>query len=62
MGIVFEFFKLLNSFICSPNYSGVLLGLNGMVGVSPGFISPYIVGILTFGNVRLLVECKVILN
>lgn len=62
MSIVFEFFKYLNSFIFSPNYSGVLLGLNGMVGVSPGFISPYIVGILTFGNVRLLFEREAILD
>lgn len=36
----------------SPNYSGVLLGLSGMVGVLPGFISPAIVGRLTLGNVR----------
>lgn len=35
----------------SPNYSGVTLGLNGMIAVWPGFISPYIVGKLTLGNV-----------
>lgn len=37
--------------IFSPNFSGITLGLNGLVGVWPGFISPYIVGKLTFGNV-----------
>lgn len=36
----------------SPNYSSILLGFNGLVGVMPGFISPWIVGILTKGNVR----------
>lgn len=36
----------------SPNFSSILLGLNGLVGVLPGFISPWIVGILTKGNVR----------
>lgn len=35
----------------SPNFSGVVLGLSGMVGVLPGFISPFVVGHLTFGNV-----------
>lgn len=35
----------------SPNFSGIVLGLNGMIGVLPGFISPYIVGHLTLGNV-----------
>lgn len=38
----------------SPNFSSILLGLNGLVGVSPGFISPWIVGKLTKGNVRML--------
>lgn len=37
----------------SPNYSGVTLGLNGFFAVWPGFISPYIVGKLTLGNVSL---------
>lgn len=36
----------------SPNFSGVVLGLSGMLGVLPGFISPYIVGYLTYGNVK----------
>lgn len=36
----------------SPNYSGITMGVTGMVSVMPGFISPYIVGQLTFGNVR----------
>lgn len=38
----------------SPNFSGVLLGLCGMVGVFAGFISPLIVGVLTHNNVRIL--------
>lgn len=38
----------------SPNFSGVLLGLCGMIGVLPGFISAYIVGLLTNGNVRIV--------
>lgn len=35
----------------APNYAGIVLGISGMIGVLPGFISPYIVGILTLGNV-----------
>ncbi|EDW01400.1 sialin [Drosophila grimshawi] len=34
----------------SPNYAGIVLGVSGMIGVMPGFISPFIVGILTQGN------------
>ncbi|XP_055299849.1 sialin isoform X2 [Sitodiplosis mosellana] len=34
----------------SPNFSGITLGLNGVFCVSPGFISPWIVGRLTHGN------------
>lgn len=36
----------------SPNFSGVVLGLCGMVGILPGFISPWIVGIMTYQNVK----------
>lgn len=39
----------------SPNFAGVILGINGMIGVIPGFISPILVGILTLNNVR---SCK----
>lgn len=35
----------------SPNHAGIVLGISGMIGVIPGFISPAIVGILTLGNV-----------
>lgn len=35
----------------SPNYAGIVLGVSGMIGGMPGFISPFIVGILTQGNV-----------
>lgn len=35
----------------SPNYSGIILGLIGMVANTTGFISSYIVGKLTLGNV-----------
>ena len=38
----------------SPNFSGITLGLVGMVSVLPGFISPIIVGHLTFGNVIII--------
>lgn len=38
----------------SPNYSGVTLGLTGVIVVWPGVISPYIVGKLTMGNVRIV--------
>ncbi|XP_061389143.1 sialin-like [Musca vetustissima] len=34
----------------APNFAGIVLGISGMIGVLPGFISPYIVGILTLGN------------
>ncbi|ALC41063.1 NaPi-T, partial [Drosophila busckii] len=34
----------------SPNYAGIVLGVGGMVGCMPGFISPYIVGVLTQNN------------
>lgn len=40
----------------SPNFSGVTLGLTGMIAVLPGFISPLIVGHLTLNNVsRILI-------
>lgn len=42
----------------SPNFSGVVLGLCGMVAVLPGFISPYIVGYLTYGNVSISITMK----
>lgn len=35
----------------SPNYAGIVLGISGMIGVLPGFISSYIVGIMTLNNV-----------
>lgn len=35
----------------SPNYAGIVLGVSGMIGGMPGFISPIIVGIITQGNV-----------
>ncbi|XP_054740258.1 sialin [Anastrepha obliqua] len=34
----------------SPNYAGIVLGISGMIGVLPGFVSSYIVGIMTLGN------------
>ncbi|XP_017069533.1 sialin [Drosophila eugracilis] len=34
----------------SPNYAGIVLGVSGMIGGMPGFISPYIVGQLTLNN------------
>lgn len=46
----------------SPNFSGVVLGLCGMVGVLPGFISPFIVGYLTLGNVTMSLYSEVIRN
>lgn len=42
---------LANIVDLSPNHAGVLLGISGMVGVLPGFISPVIVGYLTNNNV-----------
>lgn len=42
---------LANIVDLSPNHAGVLLGINGMIGVLPGFISPVIVGYLTNNNV-----------
>lgn len=38
----------------SPNYAGIVLGVSGMIGGMPGFISPIIVGIITQGNVSTL--------
>lgn len=35
----------------SPNYASILLGITSLIGVLPGFISPYIVGRLTLDNV-----------
>lgn len=43
---------LANIVDLSPNHAGVLLGISGMIGVLPGFISPVIVGYLTNDNVR----------
>lgn len=34
----------------SPNYAGIVLGVSGMIGGMPGFISPFIVGQLTHNN------------
>ncbi|XP_073845391.1 sialin-like [Musca autumnalis] len=34
----------------APNFAGIVMGLSSMIGVLPGFISPYIVGVLTLGN------------
>lgn len=34
----------------APNHAGVVLGISGMIGVLPGFISPIVVGYLTLGN------------
>ncbi|XP_067628286.1 sialin [Eurosta solidaginis] len=34
----------------SPNYAGIVMGISGMIGVLPGFVSSYIVGIMTLGN------------
>ncbi|EDV36790.1 uncharacterized protein Dana_GF11776 [Drosophila ananassae] len=34
----------------SPNYAGIVLGVSGMIGGMPGFISPWIVGQLTNDN------------
>lgn len=45
----------------SPNYSGITMGLAAFVVVWPGFISPYIVGKLTLGNVsRILLKILII--
>ncbi|KAL1394645.1 hypothetical protein pipiens_011801 [Culex pipiens pipiens] len=41
---------LANIVDMSPKYAGILLGISGMIGVIPGFVSPIIVGILTLGN------------
>lgn len=46
----------------SPNYSGITMGVSGMVSVMPGFISPYIVGQLTLGNVSGVGGCNKICN
>ena len=35
----------------SFTFSGVMLGISNMVSVVPGFISPIIVGVLTYQNV-----------
>lgn len=37
----------------TPNFAGIVLGLSSMIGVLPGFISPYIVGLLTLDNVSI---------
>lgn len=35
----------------APNFAGVILGIAGVMGLISGFISPIIVGLLTFENV-----------
>lgn len=37
----------------SPNFSGITMGIAAFVIVWPGFISPYMVGKLTLGNVSI---------
>ncbi|KAK3911778.1 Vesicular glutamate transporter 2, partial [Frankliniella fusca] len=34
----------------SPNFASIILGINGVVTVLPGFISPIVVGALTYNN------------
>ncbi|XP_061393381.1 sialin-like, partial [Musca vetustissima] len=34
----------------TPNFAGIVMGLSSMIGVLPGFISPYIVGLITLDN------------
>ncbi|GLH13608.1 Sodium-dependent phosphate transporter, partial [Gryllus bimaculatus] len=34
----------------SPNHAGIVFGISNMVTVAPGFLSPFIVGYLTFEN------------
>ncbi|XP_005176881.1 vesicular glutamate transporter 1-like [Musca domestica] len=34
----------------APNFAGIVMGISSTIGVLPGFISPYIVGVLTLGN------------
>ncbi|XP_073844165.1 sialin-like [Musca autumnalis] len=34
----------------TPNFAGIVMGLSSMFGVLPGFISPYIVGLITLDN------------
>lgn len=36
----------------APNYAGIIFGICGTIGILPGFISAYLVGILTLDNVR----------
>lgn len=38
----------------APNYAGIIFGLCGTIGCMPGFVSAYIVGVLTLNNVSLL--------
>ncbi|XP_069705481.1 sialin-like [Periplaneta americana] len=41
----------LPSFVdISPNFASIMLGISNMVSVIPGFVSPFIVGILTYQN------------
>ena len=35
----------------SPNYAGTLMGITNTVGNIPGFVTPYVAGALTEGNV-----------
>lgn len=44
--------SLANMVDISPNFSGIVLGINTMIGVLTGFISPIVVGKLTLGNVK----------
>lgn len=43
----------LASFVdLGPNFASIILGISGIFTVIPGFISPIIVGLLTYKNVR----------
>lgn len=35
----------------SPNFSGVICGIIGTISILPGFLSPFIVGVLTYEKV-----------
>jgi MFS transporter, ACS family, solute carrier family 17 (sodium-dependent inorganic phosphate cotransporter), member 5 len=47
---------LANIVDLSPNFAGIVLGISGTISVFPGFVSPIIVGILTFNNVGKLAK------
>lgn len=47
---------MANQIDISPNYAGIILGISSSITAMPGYIVPYIIGVLTLNNVSVCVN------